>query len=145
MNETAEISKDSGGRPRKEINFDELEKLIGIGHTGEECANWFGIDYDTLNARIKEKFNMGFSDFFKKKNTAFKSSLRRMQFKTALGEKVTDEKGNDYYLINPSVTMLIWLGKQYLDQRDKNETELTSKDLNIKIEIVKPDSDKSSV
>jgi len=100
-----------GGAPIKEINFEALDNLINIQCTGEECASVLGVDYDTLNARIKDKGYDGFSDYFDKKRGKGKASLRRLQWKTA-------EEGNP--------TMLIWLGKQWLQQTDKQE--ITGKD-----------------
>ena len=98
--------KNRGGRPRKNIDFTHLKKLCDHMHTGEECADILGVDYDTLNARITEAGYEGFPDYFKKNSGGGKASLRRMQWKTA-------QKGN--------VTMQIWLGKQYLGQTDKSD------------------------
>ncbi len=118
------------GKPEiKEIDFDELNKLINFGHTGEECADWFGIDYDTLNKRIKEKYGATFSEYYRKNIIKFKSSLRRLQFQSAMGikEKIEkkDSKGKDkiyeYYVVKPSVDMQKFLGKQYLGQTEKVE------------------------
>jgi len=94
--------KNLGGAPIKDIDFNILDNLIAIFCTGEECAGVLEIDYDTLNTRIKEKFNIGFSEYFKKRNAKGKASLRRKQ----------------YALLDKNVAMAIWLGKQYLDQKD---------------------------
>lgn len=96
-------TKNKGGRPRKAIDWKQLEKLCAIHCTGEECASVLGVSYDTLNDAIKRKGYTGFPEYFKKYSGPGKASLRRMQFKSA-------ESGN--------ATMLIWLGKQYLGQRD---------------------------
>lgn len=88
---------------KKNIDFKQLKELCGIMCTGEECAGFFNIDYDTLNARIKEKYGYGFSEYFKRKCTAGKISLRRTQFRLATeGDK----------------TLNVWLGKQWLGQTD---------------------------
>jgi|LSQX01.3.fsa_nt_gb hypothetical protein len=105
------MEKNKGGRPKKEIDFDMVDNLLGIMCTGEEVADILGVDYDTLNARIKEQFKVGFSDYIREKQSKGKASLRRRQYLTAV------EEGNP--------TMLIWLGKQYLGQKDKQETEMT--------------------
>lgn len=94
------------GRPRKEIDFQVFEGLCRAQCTEIEIAGIFDIDVDTLNARIKENYGETFSDVYKKKSVAGKISLRRLQFKSAEG-------GN--------VTMQIWLGKQWLNQTDKQE------------------------
>lgn len=94
------------GRPKIEIDFKLVENLCEIQCTGEEIASVLEIDYDTLNSRVKEKYGIGFSEYYKKKAETGKMSLRRMQWKAA-------ERGN--------TTMLVWLGKQYLGQKDKQE------------------------
>ena len=99
--------KKRSGPPRKEIDYEKLDKLCAIQCTGEECASILGMDYDTLNNHLKEDKGVGFSDYFKEKSATGKMSLRRKQF--AMAET------------NP--TMAIWLGKQYLGQRDKKEVE----------------------
>lgn len=109
-------TKNKGGRPRKEIDFVLLENLVKLHCTGEECASVMNIDYDTLNARIKDAGFDGFSDYHEKHAAMGKMSLRRAQMKTALG-------GN--------VTMLIWLGKQYLNQKDKIEQGGTTTRVNL--------------
>ena len=92
------------GRPKIEIDFAEVDKLCQIQCTGEEIASFFGISYDTLERRCKEQFKVSLAEYIKEKSAKGKSSLRRMQWKAAM---------------NGSVTMLIWLGKQYLGQADK--------------------------
>lgn len=132
MNETAEISKDLGGRPRKEFDDKDFKLLESCIIWGSEryCCDKLGVSEKTLKKRIEEHYNIGFSQLKDQKRDEVRNNLRLKQYEIAM-------KGN--------VSMLIWLGKNELGQTDKNETELTSKDLNIKIEIVKPDSDKSSV
>ena len=87
------------GRPKKEIDYVTVEKLANIQCTQEEIASFLGISTRTLqrDEQFMELFNRG------RENG--KMSLRRMQWKHA-------EK---------SVPMAIWLGKQYLGQRDKVE------------------------
>ena len=101
-------------RPQKTINFLELDKLLTIGCIGEECAGFFDIDYDTLNAIVKREKGVGFSDYQKKGSATFRISLRRLQYRSVYGEK---DKAGDY-IVKPSVIMQIFLGKQYLGQRD---------------------------
>ena len=98
----------AGGRPKAVINWDTVEKLCAIQCTGEEIAAVLKIDYDTLNTHIKDEFNLSFSDYFKKHSANGKMSLRRKQYEVA-------QSGN--------VPMLIWLGKQYLEQKDKQELD----------------------
>jgi len=87
------------GRPKIEINEDQLEKLASILCTMEEMASFFGCSVDTLERN--------FADTIKKGKDKGRMSLRRLQFEKA-------QSGN--------TTMLIWLGKQMLGQKDKLET-----------------------
>ncbi len=107
-------TKNKGGRPRKVIDWEQLEKLCAIHCTGEECASVLGVSYDALNDAIKRAGYSGFPEYFKKHSGPGKASLRRMQFKSA-------ESGN--------ATMLIWLGKQYLGQRDYKYEPLDEKEI----------------
>lgn len=113
-----------GGRPRKEIDFAQLETMVTIQCTEEECADLFGMDRDTLRARIQEKTGEGFSAFFKKHTTEGKRSLRRAQYRTAIGTPVTDDQA----AIPGNPTMQIWLGKQMLGQKDISRVEQTGAD-----------------
>lgn len=94
------------GRPKKKISYDEFEKLCKLQCTLVEIAGWFKVSEDTIERRIKEHYGMTFADIYKKHSASGKISLRRKQYEIAV-------KGN--------VTMLIWLGKQYLGQKDKIE------------------------
>lgn len=91
-------------RPRKEIDFEILDKLMGIQCSAEECGLYFEVSVDTIDRRLKEEYDIGFADYFKQKSGQGKISLRRKQYQVALS-------GN--------VPMLIFLGKNYLGQSDK--------------------------
>lgn len=93
-------------RPRKELNWDEVDKLCAIQATRREIASWFDVDEKTIEARCEQDQGMSFSMYFEQKAGAGKISLRRKQFEVAM---------------NGNVTMLIWLGKNLLDQKDKQE------------------------
>ena len=98
--------KNKGGRPKIIIDRTTFEGLCKIQATKNEICSVFSCDEKTLTRWCKETYNQGFSDVFPQKAEAGKASLRRLQFKAA-------ETGN--------TTMLVWLGKQYLGQTDKNE------------------------
>lgn len=97
------------------IDWDLFEKLCELHCTEEEIAGIFDCSIDTLNNRVKDKFKLTFSEVFKRKSAKGKRSLRRAQFVLASGVK--DDEGN--YKKMPDSKMLIHLGKQYLDQKDK--------------------------
>ena len=99
-------------RNRKEVDVEQFEKLCAIQCTLEEVASYFDMDSDTLNARLKELYGTTFSEVFKVKRQKGFVSLRRSQFNKAL-------EGDN--------TMLIFLGKNYLKQRDRAPEEEQSK------------------
>jgi hypothetical protein len=88
------------GRPKSIIDYELVEKLAHIQCTQEEIANIIGVSTKTLQ-RDDE-----FCRIYKKGMDFGKSSLRRFQWKAA-------EKGN--------TSMLIWLGKQYLQQKEPKQ------------------------
>ena len=100
-----------GHTPAKDkINKEDFEKLCNLWCTLTEIAEFFGVSEDTLEDWCKDTYQETFSETYKKKNSKGKIALRRWQMKSA-------EKGN--------VTMQIWLGKQYLGQKEKEEINLS--------------------
>ena len=92
------------GRPKKDINQKQFENLCGLQCTKDEICGFFDITDKTLDNWCHATYNANFSDVFRQKRGTGKISLRRSQFK--LAEK--------------NATMAIWLGQQYLDQRDRD-------------------------
>jgi len=90
------------GRPKKLIDQKAFEQLCGIQCTESEICAFFDVTDMTLNKWCKATYGANFSEVFQQKRGLGKISLRRTQWK--LAEK--------------STAMAIWLGKQYLDQRD---------------------------
>jgi hypothetical protein len=89
-------------RPVKDINQIEFEKLCGLQCTRDEICGWFGVTDKTLDGWCKRTYGEGFSAVYDKKREAGRISLRRAQFQLA----------------QKSAAMAIFLGKQYLGQRD---------------------------
>lgn len=95
---------EGGGRPKFVIDYESVSKLAAMQCTQMEIASYLGCSVDTLQK--DEKFN----GIYKEAMDKGKASLRRRQWAAV-------EEGN--------TTMLIWLGKQYLRQSDKQDTTLT--------------------
>lgn len=94
------------GRPKAIINKEEFEKLCALQCTLAEICDWFNVQDDTLNSWCKENYDgKTFSEIFKVKRGKGLVSLRRNQWK--LAEK--------------NAAMAIFLGKNYLGQRDNVE------------------------
>lgn len=96
-------------RPRKEIDQKQFENLCGLQCTLEEICGWFDVCSDTLETWCKRTYKRSFSEVFAQKRGAGKISLRRSQWR--LAEK--------------NATMAIFLGKQFLGQRDSVDVAVT--------------------
>jgi hypothetical protein len=102
-----ETPKRGRGRPRKVIPVAsielQVERFASVGCTQQEIATLLGIGKATLERHYGPTYEKGLANL--------KQSLRRKQVDLA-------KAGN--------VTMLIWLGKNLLEQRDRSE--LTGRD-----------------
>jgi len=96
------------GRPRKEIDFDQFEAMCQIQCTEVEIAAVLNVSVDVLERRCKEQYGVTFAEVYEEKRSHGKESLRRKQWHAA-------ENGN--------ITMMIWLGKQWLGQTDTQKIE----------------------
>lgn len=104
-------SKNKSGRPKKAIDYATVEKLSSIMCTQEEIAAYLDVSVRTLQR------DETFCHIYKKGIEKGKMSVRRQQYKLA-------EAGN--------ATMCIWLGKQYLGQKDKQDVEVKA-DVGVRI------------
>ena len=68
-----------------------------------EIAGFFDCSHDTLERWCKREYGVCFNEVFDRKRVGGKISLRRAQFQIA----------------QKNAVMAIWLGKQYLDQKDE--------------------------
>ena len=102
--------KHAGGRPRLTFDLRQVEDLGKIQSTHSELAAVLGCSLDTVKDWLRN--DPEFSTAYQKGLEHGKSSLRRIQWKNALG-------GN--------TTMQIWLGKQYLGQQDRRVTEVETR------------------
>jgi hypothetical protein len=102
------------GRKFIPIDWKRVEKLITSGCSGVQVAAILGIDTDTLYNRCKSEFGVYFSAYSAPFKEICNSLLQQKQVEVAL-------KGN--------TTMLVWLGKNRLDQKDdpKSHEEFDSK------------------
>lgn len=100
------------------IDWSKVEKLLMAGCSGVEIASYLGICDDTLYAACVREKEVPFSVFsvtFRQKGD---SLLRDTQFNVAIGDETKD--------IPPDKSMLIWLGKNRLNQSDKQEVKSES-------------------
>lgn len=100
-------------RPRKEIDKNDFEGLLAIQCTLAEVTAFFdhklnGCSEDTIERWCKREYGESFAEVSEKKKNIGKISLRRAQFR--LAEK--------------NAAMAIFLGKNYLGQRDKPKEDV---------------------
>ena len=117
-------------RPRKELEdmqfdgWEQLDALI-IWSNQVYCAERLGVNIDTLADRIKERTGLSFSEYKEQKKEAMRLNLRKKQYDVAMA-------GN--------VSMLIWLGKNELNQSDKQDIEQKIDERRI-VEVVRAKDD----
>lgn len=85
------------------IDWPTFEKLCGLQCTQEEICNFLDVSHTTLREHARKYYNEHeFSQIYKRFADNGKTSLRRHQF----------------VLSRTNASMAIWLGKQWLGQRD---------------------------
>lgn len=100
-----------GQKKQKQENIDmrQFENLCAMQCTEEEICSFFNVSSDTLVRWCKANYDgKHFADVFAEKRLLGRISLRRQQMRLA----------------ENNATMLIWLGKQYLGQKDEQIVEL---------------------
>lgn len=97
-----ENKKNPVGKPKFIVDYEACEKLASLMCTQAEIASYLGCSLALLEHDKK------FQEVHRKGMDKGKMSFRRMQYKAA-------EEGNS--------TMLVWLGKQYLGQKDQQKIE----------------------
>lgn len=107
------------GRPPIEINKKNFESLCGLQCTEEDIADFFECSIDTIERWCKKTYSETFAEVYKKHKAKGRISIRRAQF--ALAQK--------------NATVAIWLGKQYLGQRDVQVVDATVKDNTPKVDL----------
>ncbi len=102
------------GRPKlewSETQENMFNALMGIPFVTEEAiCEVLKISRTTLQRRIREVHDSTFESYKKQKHEGMKMRLAGKQFESAM-------KGN--------TTMMVWLGKQWLGQTDKQETKIS--------------------
>lgn len=102
------IAKKRTGPPYKEINQRSFENLCGLQCTQQEIADVLCVSTDTIERWCIRTYGKKFAEVFSEKRAIGKVSLRRMQWKQA----------------ENSTAMAIFLGKNYLGQRDERDLEV---------------------
>ena len=90
-----DTTNSKAGRPKKDLDAEQVYKLALMHCTMQEMADFFKVDVKTLRNNYSQEITKGKAEG--------KIRLRKKQFEVA-------ERGN--------CSMLIWLGKQVLGQSD---------------------------
>ncbi len=123
MAKTATKPKRSTGRPKAVIDWNQVGKLLEAGGSAVGIAAMLGIDVKTLYNRCETDNKITFSAYSQQKLAKGDELLRSKQFQVAMaGDK----------------TMLIWLGKQRLNQSDKSDTNITADVTNREVRAIEP-------
>ena len=94
-------------RPRIEIDQKIFENLCGIQCTQAEIADVLNCSVDTVERWVQRTYSDSYAEIYKRFSAKGKMSLRRYQFELA----------------KKSTAMAIFLGKNYLGQKDSVEYE----------------------
>lgn len=99
---TEDLSNLGDKLPPRPIDFREVFYWMDLGATQAEIAGAHHVSVDTLSNRLKERFGKTFSELKELVCGMAKVNLRKNQFK----------------LSETNAAMAIWLGKQWLGQKD---------------------------
>lgn len=95
-------------RKRYPINWDEVDKFLMAGASGVQISAVIGITHETLYERCLKEKKVPFSTYSLEKRQKGNSMLLGKQYQVAM-------QGN--------TTMLVWLGKQRLEQKEPKEKD----------------------
>lgn len=104
--------KKLSGRPIKDISKKQFEEMCKIQCTEQEICNVLSVGVDKLLSWCMETYGDTFSNVYKKFSDGGKMSIRRNQLR----------------LSQTNSSMAIWLGKQYLGQRDNMDVRLNDEE-----------------
>ena len=110
----------SPGRPEKPINWKVVDDLLIAGCNQTEVAGYLEIHQDTLRNRLVAEKGVEYSIYSAEKRSKGESLLRAQQFAKAIGKS---KEGDNM--------MLIWLGKNRLDQTDAPKQDISLNETNI--------------
>lgn len=108
------------GRPKKPINWTLFEQLCEIQCTQDEMEGFLHVNGDTLSIRVREYYGEDYQTVYKRFAAPGKCNLRRSQMKLA----------------QRNASMSIWLGKQYLGQKDNIIESPVTAETNAKFDAI---------
>ena len=100
-------------RPEKPIDWELVDKLLLAGCNGTQICPYFNMHYNTFYNRFQDHHGIGFSDYQCIKRSQGDSMLLTAQFDKA---------------VSGDNTMLVWLGKNRLEQKETPTTITVDKE-----------------
>ncbi len=113
-------------RPEKPIDWKKVDQLLLAGCHGTEIAPHFDIDIDTFYRKVQAEHNIGFTAYSALKRNQGDSLLKAKQYEKAMS-------GDN--------TLLIWLGKSRLKQRDYDFNDMPPLDANVSSDNLKMENE----
>lgn len=95
--------------PARTIIFEDVLYWMDLGATAEEIAGSRHVSVDTLDRRLREQTGLSFAELKEKCCGQAKMNLRE----------------NQYHLTKTNASMGIWLGKNWLGQKDNDKIEVS--------------------
>lgn len=102
------------GRPQVELDWDLIDDMLKANCHGTSIAAHFKIHPQTFYDRVVLEKGVGFTQYSKQKSSEGDDDLKKVQYEVAKKDK--------------NVTMLIWLGKQRLGQKENHDVVSTPND-----------------
>lgn len=101
-------------RPSTDVEWKTVDEMLMAGCLGTEVAAYYGIHPDTFYKKVEQQKGMGFTAYLQEKRSKGDALLRTKQYEKAL-------KGDN--------TLLIWLGKNRLEQRESPQEHTVNEDV----------------
>ena len=119
------------GRARKKIDVEALVTLAANNVSKVDMAALLGCSVDTLDRRYKK--------MIERARAGLRRDLAKTQIEVAKGkpsEIFKDKEGNVIHVaegLPPNPQMLIWMGKQILGQKDKQDVTSGDEPITVKV------------
>lgn len=113
-NKIIQVEKKKIGRPKIIIDWEKVDLFLEAGCSGAQVAHNLGFDPNTLYAKCVEEKGISFSEYSTQKSSKGEAELTVHQYLKALGKV---EAGDN--------TLLIWLGKTRLKQKEHEDQVIT--------------------
>lgn len=145
-----ETKKNLGGRPTKykEEYNEQARKLCLLGYTDDQLADFFQVDVSTIN-NWKIDYPMFFESLKRGKDIADTEIVESLYNRAKGGIKIIKEKMTEGGIVElkeeiapDPASMMFWLkNRQPKHWRDKQELDVTTKEIIVDVPEVMPDDE----